>query len=297
MELFRFIKFIGSPCNAAQRNVNLRMFSSGPKKPSNNADLVIRGGGKCKSKEKPSAQQADKNKDTKKPSCEKLLMKKDDKPKKKINDKTAISGGGSKNVCSSKPKSENTEGHHANRWKKVSMCVALPLVALLTLLVFTTRMESERPEYIYYPHLYKRSKPFFFGDGNRTAYHNGHWNAVPPAGYEDEVDEGAAGQTPETEAEKKQRLKDFEKTRKLWDKHTQIREKERKKEEAKAAKMQVQEAPVETEAHINVTEEEKKKLVNNLETQHDNESEMKVTKVDFRSKQKESVYNVEDENY
>ncbi|EDW77350.2 uncharacterized protein Dwil_GK18134 [Drosophila willistoni] len=190
-----------------------------------------------------------------------------------------------------------TEGHHANRWKKVSMCVALPLVALLTLLVFTTRMESERPEYIYYPHLYKRSKPFFFGDGNRTAYHNGHWNAVPPAGYEDEVDEGAAGQTPETEAEKKQRLKDFEKTRKLWDKHTQIREKERKKEEAKAAKMQVQEAPVETEAHINVTEEEKKKLVNNLETQHDNESEMKVTKVDFRSKQKESVYNVEDENY
>ncbi|KAH8397564.1 hypothetical protein KR222_010252, partial [Zaprionus bogoriensis] len=81
-------------------------------------------------------------------------------------------------------------GHNAaDRWKKISLMGLLPLIVLLTVFVFSTREEEERPEFKKWPHLYIRTKPYFFGGGptNRSAFHNKHWNALPD-GYEDEID-------------------------------------------------------------------------------------------------------------
>ncbi|KAH8243206.1 hypothetical protein KR032_005370, partial [Drosophila birchii] len=79
--------------------------------------------------------------------------------------------------------------HGASRYQKYSLYVALPLIAILTLLVFGSRMDDDRPEFKNYGYMYKREKRFYFGDGNRSAFHNSHFNALPPDGYEDEIDE------------------------------------------------------------------------------------------------------------
>ncbi|SPP86055.1 uncharacterized protein LOC117587717 [Drosophila guanche] len=132
---------------------------------------------------------------------------------------TIQGGGKSHDPC--KPKKEKTEKHGGGmkRWRNISLFGVLPLVLLLTGLVFGTHKEHEHPEFLYYPHMYKRTKPYWFKDGNRTAFHNSHQNALPPAGYEDEMDEKGVGQEPETEKDKKQRLDDFQKLRKDWQKN------------------------------------------------------------------------------
>ncbi|XP_034667855.1 uncharacterized protein LOC117901269 [Drosophila subobscura] len=132
---------------------------------------------------------------------------------------TIQGGGKSHDPC--KPKKEKNEKHGGGmkRWRNISLFGVLPLVILLTGLVFSTHKEHEHPEFLYYPHMYKRTKPYWFKDGNRTAFHNGHQNALPPAGYEDEIDEKGVGQEPETEKDKIQRLNDFQKLLKDWQKN------------------------------------------------------------------------------
>ncbi|KAL7734644.1 hypothetical protein ACLKA6_010945 [Drosophila palustris] len=161
-------------------------------------------------------------------------------------DETSISGGAK---CQSKkaesapkcppcppcPRKEPSSDH-ANFWKKVTFMGVLPLVAILTVLVFTSHHEDERPEFKFWPHMYKRSKPFYFGDGNRSFYHNPHWNALPPEGYEDETDLDAQGKPAETAKEREERLKDFGGVQKEWKKLASKREAEAKKAEAAAIK-------------------------------------------------------------
>lgn len=159
-------------------------------------------------------------------------------------DETSISGGdkcGKKKdtapKCPPTPcRNEPPPSDKANFWKKVSLMGAFPLVAILAVLVFTSHKEDERPEYKFWPHMYKRSKPFFFGDGNRTAFYNAHWNALPPEGYEDEIDMDAGGKPVETDKERDQRLKDFGAVHKEWKKVASKREAEVKKAEAAAEK-------------------------------------------------------------
>lgn len=80
--------------------------------------------------------------------------------------------------------------------------------------------------------MYRRTKRFHFGDGNRSAFHNSHWNAIPPEGYEDEVDEEGIGKDKESEQDKKSRLKEFQKVFKDWKKHADKRDARIKKEMA-----------------------------------------------------------------
>ncbi|XP_038184282.2 cytochrome c oxidase subunit 6A1, mitochondrial [Arvicola amphibius] len=88
-----------------------------------------------------------------------------------------------------RPMSSGAHGEEglARMWKALTYFVALPGVGVSMLNVFlkSWQGEHERPEFVAYPHLRIRTKPFPWGDGNHTLFHNPHVNPLP-TGYEDE---------------------------------------------------------------------------------------------------------------
>merc|ERR1712121_579506 len=77
-------------------------------------------------------------------------------------------------------------------WKWLSLLVALPGVGLCWINAYLKEAEHhahyERPEFVPYEHLRLRTKPFPWGDGNHSLFHNKEVNALPE-GYEEEEDE------------------------------------------------------------------------------------------------------------
>ncbi|XP_017955062.1 stress response protein NST1 [Drosophila navojoa] len=213
----------------------------------------ISGGGKCKKKKQAGSEEEQKNADQK--HCEKLIEKRE-KATKKSNEKGKGEGKGKapcahakaasapKCPCKPCPTPPPCEGH-AKMWQRITLMCALPMIAILSLLVLTGHHDHERPEFKKWGHMYVRTKPFYFGDGLRSRFHNPDVNPLPPDGYEDEIDVEAIGKTPETDKEREERLKEFGKLNKTWKKHNKNREAEAKKRQAaadKEAKKQLQQA-------------------------------------------------------
>ncbi|XP_020817875.1 uncharacterized protein LOC110191366 isoform X2 [Drosophila serrata] len=196
-------------------------------------ETVISGGTDCNPKTPcvPPPSGSNKSK-AQKANCESILYKQlgPTKTSKKKVPLTKIQGGALD--CQGKKEKKPPQAHHASRFQKYSLYLALPLIAILTLLIFGHRSEEDRLEFKNYDYMYKRDKKFSFGDGNRSAFHNSYYNALPPDGYEDEIDEEGLGQEPETEKDKKSRLKEFEKVFKKWKKHDGKREAQLQKQMA-----------------------------------------------------------------
>lgn len=74
-------------------------------------------------------------------------------------------------------------------WKMLSFFVAIPGVLFCMVNAYQGEMEhkahAHRAEFLAYPHLRIRNKPFFWGDGNHSLFHNTSANALPD-GYEAE---------------------------------------------------------------------------------------------------------------
>ena len=94
-------------------------------------------------------------------------------------------------VMSDFAKANLAERVHAGKsyktWKRMSFILVIPAV---TFGIYNSyELEKEhythpRADFEAYKHLRIRSKPFPWGDGSRTLFHNAHYNALPD-GYED----------------------------------------------------------------------------------------------------------------
>jgi len=81
--------------------------------------------------------------------------------------------------------------HTSVTWRRISLFVAIPGVLLCTWNAWKKEQEhaghiSEhgRDPFVPYTHLRIRNKPFPWGDGNHSLFHNRHTNALPD-GFED----------------------------------------------------------------------------------------------------------------
>jgi len=72
-------------------------------------------------------------------------------------------------------------------WKRLSYFVGFPAIGLTMVNCYLNHQahhSDEHPEFIAYDHMRVRTKPFPWGDGNHSLFHNPKANPLPE-GYED----------------------------------------------------------------------------------------------------------------
>ncbi|KAL3274288.1 hypothetical protein HHI36_015693 [Cryptolaemus montrouzieri] len=77
---------------------------------------------------------------------------------------------------------------HYKPYKYTFLGVAIPAIIALSLFNYREYEHQKkcyrRPPFVKYPYLYRRTKRFPWGDGNKSFFHNKEKNALPD-GYED----------------------------------------------------------------------------------------------------------------
>ncbi|XP_053987919.1 uncharacterized protein LOC128881164 [Hylaeus volcanicus] len=72
-------------------------------------------------------------------------------------------------------------------YRFLSLFVAMPLILVMSIYVYAREMEKKkqpRPEFVDVPYMRRIIKPFPWGDGRHTLFHNPVKNPISPHGYE-----------------------------------------------------------------------------------------------------------------
>ncbi|KAG5327993.1 CX6A1 oxidase, partial [Acromyrmex charruanus] len=72
-------------------------------------------------------------------------------------------------------------------WRMLCLFVVLPIVVISSAIIYPRHEEKQkkpREPFQNLPYMYRRTKPFPWGDGNHSLFHNPVKNPIPPHGYE-----------------------------------------------------------------------------------------------------------------
>ncbi|KAK0055028.1 cytochrome c oxidase subunit 6A2, mitochondrial-like [Biomphalaria glabrata] len=79
----------------------------------------------------------------------------------------------------------SAHGESSKTWRNAFYIVGLPVVGLVYYNAFYLMPQHpERPEFVPYPHLRIRNRPYPWGDGDHTLFHNKYYNATSK-GYDE----------------------------------------------------------------------------------------------------------------